>query len=444
MHVALSADAPGAAVVPAALGGVPAVLWVQQPACSGSALAGENDVPSTDEGVRVTLSTTARHTAEQLLTERYGARVRVAAVSDFPHAQVTRCSLEAVSSGVPATVIVRVPRADPARSGLARLHNEHAALVFLRTVGSSLAPRYIASDATAEMLITEDLGADPSLLELLLGHDPLAARRGLFAFARGLGTLHAQTVGQAAAYAEQRAALGPADLDGAGAAVRMHVMEQWQQVQDAVARLELPRPRGVDQDIAEVVQRLALPGPYLALSNGDPSPVNCTITGDSVRFFDFESAIFRHALLDASVLRYLYPTGAPPWRLPHGLAGAIEREYRAAIGPACPGALDDDDFDAGMAAASAAWTILRLVRLPRVAAGPDRDPWLLVPSGWSAPLPARSRRRQLVAIIDTCIASAHRAHSFDTLAAWCVRLCEALHTRWPEAREELPLYPALQ
>ena len=32
----------------------------------------------------------------------------------------------------------------------------------------------------------------------------------------------------------------------------------------------------------------------------------------AVRFFDFVGANFRHALIDATVLRYLYPTGGPP------------------------------------------------------------------------------------------------------------------------------------
>jgi hypothetical protein len=56
--------------------------------------------------------------------------------------------------------------------------------------------------------------------------------------------------------------------------------------------------------------------------------------------------------------------------------------------------------------------------------------------------PIRSRRRQLVAIIDTFVTSARRAGSFETLAAWCESLLAALRARWPEASEEIPLYPA--
>lgn len=95
-----------------------------------------------------------------------------------------------------------------------------------------------------------------------------------------------------------------------------------------------------------------------------------------------------------------------------------------------------------MAAASAAWTIIRMARLPKVDAGPDRDPWLLLPPSWSAPVPTRSRQRQLVAILETCIASAHRTCGFEAFAAWCESIVEALRGRWPEAVEELTLYPA--
>jgi hypothetical protein len=109
---------------------------------------------------------------------------------------------------------------------------------------------------------------------------------------------------------------------------------------------------------------------------------------------------------------------------------------------ACPEVLDDAAYERGMAAACAAWTLLRMVRLPKVEAGPDRDRWTLLPPGWSAPIPTRSRRRQLVAIIETFIAAAHRAGTLDALGAWCERVAAALRMRWPEATQELLLYPA--
>jgi len=150
----------------------------------------------------------------------------------------------------------------------------------------------------------------------------------------------------------------------------------------------------------------------------------------------------RHALIDAAVLRYPYPTGGPPWRLPLELALQIEAAYRAELAQTCPITQDNNFYERGMAAACAAWTIIRLARLPKVDAGPDRDPWLLLPPDWSAPVPARSRRRQLVAILETCVVSAHHAGAFEAFAVWCESLATALRERWHEAAEERPLYPA--
>ncbi len=392
--------------------------------------------------VNSALSPAAQHIVEMLLSVRCGTPVRITGVRTFAYSAVSRCTLEATGGTAPPTVIVRVPRPDARRSGLARLRNEHAALEFLSALASTLAPRFIAGDAIAGLLVSDDLGAHPSLLDLLLGDDAVAARQGLLAFARGLGTLHVQTVGRAPEYDALRARLGPADPDAEDASVRLRLAESWQRVQQAVAQLQLPRPRGVDHDVAEVVRTLAAPGAYLALSSGDPSPVNCLITQGAVRFFDFESATYRHALLDATVLRYLYPTGGPPWRLPDGMSDLLEHAYREELTRGCPAAGDAVSYESGMAAAGAAWTLLRMERLPRVDAGPDRDTWTLVPSGWSAPIPTWSRRRQLVAIIATFSASARRAGTLEALAAWCDSIAGALRARWPEATEELPLYPA--
>jgi hypothetical protein len=374
-----------------------------------------------------TLPTPVRQAVEDALSARFGGRVHIAEVQNFWPSCVFRCTLQPSSCTAPGTVIVRVSREGTARSGRTGLHNEQVALEYLTEIGSPLVPHFLAGGSAAGFLVTEDLGIHPSLLDILLGEDAEAARRGCLAFARSLGALHAQTVGRR-----------PVGLP----VVHVSVAGHWQQVQAAVAQLELPAPHGVDGDIEALARLLMEPGSCLALSSGDPSVVNCKLVRDEIRFFDFEGACFRHALVDAAVLRYLYPTGGPPWRLPGEIALQIESVYRTELAQVCPIVQDDNLYERGMAAASAAWTILRMARLPKVDAGPDRDPWLLLPPGWSAPTPTRSRRRQLVAILETCIASAHRARTFEAFAAWCECLVDALRERWPEAAEAIPCYPA--
>jgi len=379
----------------------------------------------------VALSATVRQAVEDALSARFGGRVQITTVLRFWPSCVFRCTLwQSSHSAAPESVIVRVPREGTARSGRAGLDNEQAALECLTAIDSPLAPRFLAGGGAAGFLVTEDLGAHSSLLDLLLGQDPEAARQGTLAFARGLGLLHMQTVGR------------PEGPRAALPVVRVPVAEHWQQVRDAVAQLGLPAPRGVDGDVEALARLLAETGDCLTLSSGDCSVVNCKLSSGSVRFFDFEDACFRHALVDAAVLRYPYPTGGPPWCLPRAVALQAESVYRAELAHACPAAQDDAHYERGMAAAVAAWTIIRLARLPKVDAGPDRGPWLLLPPGWSSPVPTRSRRQQLVATLETCIASAHRAYAFEALAAWCECLADALRGRWPEAAEALPLYPA--
>src|SRR5262249_14246737 len=153
--------------------------------------------------------------------------------------------------------------------------NEQAALEYLAAIGSALAPRFLVGGSTMGFLVTEDLGAHPSLLDLLLGEDTEAARQGILVFARGLGRLHAQTVDR------------PESLRAALPIGPISVAEHWQQVQDAVAQLELPAPRGVDGDVEALGRLLTEPGDCLALSSGDPSVVNCKMSNGNVRFFDF-------------------------------------------------------------------------------------------------------------------------------------------------------------
>ncbi|MBV9282810.1 MAG: hypothetical protein JOZ41_22265, partial [Chloroflexi bacterium] len=293
----------------------------------------------------MTLSQAARRSAQTMLSAQVGSPVRLAGVEDFPYSRVARCTLQGDGRALPRTVIVRLLRDEPARSHPGRMHNEQAALELLGSIGSSLAPRFIAGDASAGLVITEDLGPHPSLLDLLLGDDREAAYEGVLAFARSLGRLHAQTAGRASVYAHRRAQLGPADPYAEHPGVRPPVAETWRQVRDAVEQLGLPDPRGVEDDVDAIGRLLTAPGPFLALSSGDPSPVNCKVVDGTVRFFDFEGAGFRHALIDAAVLRYPYPTGGPVWRLPSELADAAERAYRHELARACPAALADAVFE---------------------------------------------------------------------------------------------------
>lgn len=349
-----------------------------------------------------------------------------------------RCRLgvgQSSSDAVPGTVIVRLPREGAARSGSAPLDSERAAIQHLASVGSTLAPRYYAGGADAGFLASEDLGTGPSLLDLLLGKDPEAATQGGAQFRTEPRTASYTDILARTLYRRQSSEL----------AARPETYPKTLGTGKGVCSTAWPshstgRGSGHCRDSQNSRRHQA----YIALSSGDPSVVNCKVINGQVSFLDFEEACLRPALVDAAVLHFLYPTGGPSWQVPRGMALQLESVYRAELARVCPAATEDASSYGGIAAAGAAWMILRMARLPLVDAGPDRDPWQLLPPDWSGPIPARSRRRQLVAIVETWIGLAGRANSLCALATWCESVTGALRDRWPEASEEFPFYPAFK
>ncbi|MGH6972183.1 MAG: hypothetical protein ACREEQ_11280, partial [Caulobacteraceae bacterium] len=97
----------------------------------------------------------------------------------------------AVSGGRAPSVILKAPVADePApQSAQDRLCNEWAGCAMLGTLG--LGPQPIAGDTEALFCLMEDLGAGETLADALTSDDPDRATASLFAYARGLGAMHA-------------------------------------------------------------------------------------------------------------------------------------------------------------------------------------------------------------------------------------------------------------
>lgn len=398
-----------------------------------------------ERSVPMSLSATASHRIAELLSNAAGAAVDVihsapitegwsAQLGGNPWPWVFRCTLSGGAGVLPSSVIVKLRRPDAhLRSEPERLPIERAALEFLTALGTTLGPRLVAADTVGGMLIMEDLGTGPALEDLLVGADAHAAEDGLLAFATALGQLHARTAGHAAEYYRVRQQYGPidplSDRVGAGGGVA----HAWQTLQAIVAkRRYLPPPDGVDADLAVLLDVLAQPGPYLAFSNGDTCPQNCRLTAAGPCLIDWEHAGFRHALLDATALRF--PFGACPcWsRLPELVGTRAEAAYRAAFAPACPEVLDPVGYEQGLTVACAAWTIERLVRLPKLEQADVPHPM------------GFSRRGQVLDAIATTRQSARVSGSVPRLASWLGDLELALRRRWPHLPPAQPHYPVFQ
>jgi hypothetical protein len=279
-------------------------------------------------------------------------------VEEFRAGRVVRCAVDGDGAGRGETVIVKVAERGEGRvRGIGAIHNEQAALELLGLAGSDVAAGLLASDAESGVLVLEDMGDGPSLATALLGGDEADAEDAAVASARALGTLHAQTIGFAESYYEIRGRLGPIDREADLFTLR------GTDLRTCVADL----PAGCQSDVDVVLQELAEPEDFLTLSGGDPCPDNGRLGAAGFRFFDFEAASCRHALVDAAHYVMPFPNCWCWRRLPEDLASRMLDTHREELARASVQAADADRYASALARAAGAWAIWTMDRrLPQV------------------------------------------------------------------------------
>ncbi len=352
-----------------------------------------------------------------------------------PWRHVTRYTIQADTGLVPSSVVVKVRRpAVHRRSEPDQFHNEQAALEFLTVSGSAVAPRLLTADNEAGILVMEDLGTGPALEDLLAGCDAFRAEQGFVAFSAALGQMYAATAGHATEYYQLRRRHGPVDPSFDRISIfGIDIERAFRRLQEITAsRSSIPPLRNIGSDVDEILRVLSEPGPYLAFSNGDTSPANCRMSDNGLRFLDFEHACFRHALLDVAAVRFPFPA-CPCWsRLPEEVGQRAEDAYRKEMARSCPAILDQAGYAHRLTAACAAWTMVRMVRLPKLEMA-------------DAPQPMGfSRRGQLLDTITTTVNCSQQSHSLQSLASWLASVGDALRARWPHLPSAQPFYPAFQ
>ncbi|MEW9551347.1 hypothetical protein [Nonomuraea sp. NPDC050783] len=341
--------------------------------------------------------------------------VAVAGWEPVPPWAVARARL---GDGTPVIAKWTRPHVLGARSRGWRTRTEVAALRFLADdLGLALAPRVLAADLDGGLVVLEDL-APRTPLDRLLREDGAAAHAGrLAAFARARGTLGAATAGRAGAYYARRAALGPVspEQDRAG-----HFTEHHRRGVEQAAALGAPVTGPAGRELAAAVAELLEPGPFLALSNGDPETNNALVhaVGEpDARLIDFEFAGCTHALHDAVCLHVPGPGWL--WVADDGLAA----EYRGALARGVPEAEDDRRYGLGLAAACLWYALVRLERLPALDARPPGD----------------DSRAQLVATLESAARAGDAA--LPRLAGWARRAAELARRRWPDADRDFGALP---
>ncbi|MDP3384554.1 MAG: hypothetical protein Q8S47_14685, partial [Phenylobacterium sp.] len=196
----------------------------------------------------------ARETLEDLLGDRIVSWARLEPWS------VMRCQLE--KARVP--VIVKWRRSGAVRSDRRQILVEHASLIFLQDIGVTSAPRLLASDLAAGLLVMEDLAPRRALDQQIREAGVAGAWAGLAAFAQASGELAARTSGRRAEFeaALIRSGAPPTDQRIVDARAALAMMQ-------GLAGLGLPLGPAVEADLATAFATLLAPGPLQVFSNGD-------------------------------------------------------------------------------------------------------------------------------------------------------------------------------
>jgi hypothetical protein len=334
------------------------------------------------------------------------------------------------TSAAVASVVIKRFKAEPARG-----FDEWAALALLTETRLEVlgAPRFLGGDMAARCFVMEDLGAAPSLEDLLNASDTGARERAASALvevARLTARLHVATRGRATEYDRRRDELAARPMTTAAAAAsalrgRGADLEAWLRAvgETLPARLS---------DATETLARFAAePGEWTTLTHGDMAPSNTLRATDGWCLLDFEYAGVRPALYDALLWTLFCP-------FPADLIERADHAYREVLAAGLPAARDQRAY-AAASARVAAWRVLDLLHWqPPALLAADR-PWAPGVGARGAVLWHLGRFHRLAEV--SC---AQPDPAVSLLAAATRVLERALLARWGAAPDAASVWPAFR
>jgi hypothetical protein len=351
-----------------------------------------------------------------------------------------------------AAVIVKAyPRT---AAGARRFAHEAAGLQL--AAGTGLAPEFLAASADGLVVVMSDLGAAPSLADVLLGVSPGGKPRtpgagpedspasALLGWARACGRISAAVAAERGRFDSllewylrgsgdlgtgDRGTAGDVAFDGSAGGLAGRVLRAGERV----GLLSVPVPAGLAAELAQVARVADGDGPFPVFSPGDICPDNNMLTDGGVRLIDFEDAGFHSVFLDAAFIRMPFSTCWCVFRMPAGLAADVESAYRSEVCAVWPELADDSVWQPGVLRGVAAWTMSSM--------------WWLLRRSMSADSPldedrTSPRTRQLMRHRWRVLATELELAGELPVLSGLARSLLAATQHWQTA--ELPLYPALR
>jgi hypothetical protein len=293
--------------------------------------------------------------------------------------RILRCRIEPDGAAAASSVIVKqVPLDEPASRN--RFLNEVASLKFMAEISGPVdfAPGLIAYDLDAGVLIMEDLGARPELMDVLNGSDRVAARLGIVAYGRLFGQIHAASAGQEARFRELQAELGAASP---GCDSNMKLVELRDGLEQVLQAAEISVGADFWAEYEQVATSVDQPERRVFL-HCDSGPQNVLLPETGAVLLDFEFGDYRQAGMDLAGLRNGFQQSMRGRRVPAILAAAAEAAYQTEIVKVLPELSDDLLFDDMLLTAQAHWALGRASYLwpsleQRLAKGPSYDQGLI-------------------------------------------------------------------
>lgn len=277
---------------------------------------------------------------EAVLAHRFGSTITLAEpelLAGSGPAAVVRARIAASPFGLPRTLVIK--HYSPAVPGAPDPFAQEAVSYQLFTALSAedrMCPELLAHHGRKRVLVIEDLGRAPTLLDRLRGSDARGAERALLSWGRSLGRMHATTADREADFdALLRRLGGPAkpknQMPAAG-----------RELPGLLAERTGTAMTGQMQSFADHAWEQACSSCYRAFSPVDLSPDNNLVTSSGVRFLDFELGRVRNALIDAANLRVPFSSCDEPRALPAGMSEAMIAGWRAEVSAIWPALADTD------------------------------------------------------------------------------------------------------